>query len=165
MKNYYFCYGLILAFWFAQIKVLLNFLLMANKFIIISRRIFQLPTTQTPYVKHQKYGETSEHRNLNVYYILLRKFSQFRTNKTSKLASIGLVPKTSTTIGDKLIVWLSFQRTTETMGRNRKCTLQNGTNQIIYIQQNNKLIKKWLKNTHRYFRPINSMVIPDTEIG
>jgi hypothetical protein len=54
------------------------------------------------YVTHQKYGETSEHRNLNLYYISTpENLANLEQIRLQNLASIGMAPKTSNKIGDK----------------------------------------------------------------
>ena len=105
---------------------------------------FNYLTTQTPYVKHQKYGETSEHRNLNVYYISTpENLANLEQIRLQNLASIGLAPKTSTTIGDKLIVWLSFN-----VHGNEWAGTESALS-VAYELANpdNKTTKEWLKNT------------------
>ena len=70
---------------------------------------FKQLTENSKSIKKQNYGQTSEERDLNVYYIStpenLANLDQIRNNN---LAAIGLSDKGTKTIGDKLIVWLSF---------------------------------------------------------
>ena len=98
---------------------------------------------QTSYIKPYRYGQTAEHRNLNVYYIStpenLANLEQIRLNN---LASIGMAPNQSKTVGDKLIVWLSFNvHGNEWAGTESALT-------VAYELTNpeNKTTKEWLKN-------------------
>lgn len=99
---------------------------------------------QTPYIKSYNYGQTAEHRNLNVYYIStpenLANLEQIRLNN---LAAIGMAPNQSQTVGDKLIVWLSFNvHGNEWAGTESALT-------VAYELTNpeHKTTKEWLKNT------------------
>ena len=98
---------------------------------------------QSAYIKHYKYGQTAEHRDLNVYYIStpenLNTLEQIRLNN---LASIGMAPNQSKTIGDKLIVWLSFSvHGNEWAGTESALTVAHEL-----INPENKATKEWLKN-------------------
>ncbi len=102
----------IFAIGFAQVKSPNEFIPTYGKQITLlssSRRLFQSSYHPNSLCKTQKYGETSEHRNLNLYYISTpENLANLEEIRLQNLASIGMAPKTSTKIGDKLIVWLSF---------------------------------------------------------
>ena len=70
---------------------------------------FQHLVASSDWIQHQKYGETSQERNLNAYYISspenLKNLEEIRKNH---LNSIGLFPTKNQAVKDKTIVWLSF---------------------------------------------------------
>ena len=70
---------------------------------------FQHLVTSSDWIQYQKYGETSQERNLNAYYISspenLKNLEEIRKNH---LNSIGLFPSKNQSVKDKTIVWLSF---------------------------------------------------------
>lgn len=70
---------------------------------------FQHLVASSDWMQHQKYGETSQERNLNAYYISspenLKNLEEIRKNH---LNSIGLFPTKNQAVKDKTIVWLSF---------------------------------------------------------
>lgn len=137
----------IFAIGFAQVKSPNEFIPTYGKQITLYHQVedyFNHLTTQTPYVKHQKYGETSEHRNLNLYYISTpENLANLEEIRLQNLASIGMAPKTSTKIGDKLIVWLSFN-----VHGNEWAGTESALS-VAYELANpeNKTTKEWLKNT------------------
>ena len=70
---------------------------------------FQHLVASSDWIQYQKYGETSQERNLNAYYISspenLKNLEEIRKNH---LNSIGLFPTKNQAVKDKTIVWLSF---------------------------------------------------------
>ncbi|MDD2986118.1 M14 family zinc carboxypeptidase [Flavobacterium sp.] len=70
---------------------------------------FQHLVASSDWMQHQKYGETSQERNLNAYFISspenLKNLEEIRKNH---LNSIGLFPTKNQAVKDKTIVWLSF---------------------------------------------------------
>ena len=70
---------------------------------------FQHLVASSDWILYQKYGETSQERNLNAYYISspenLKILEEIRKNH---LNSIGLFPTKNQAVKDKTIVWLSF---------------------------------------------------------
>lgn len=105
---------------------------------------FKQLTEKSTLIKHQKYGVTPELRDLNVFFIStpenLANLEQIRNNN---LAAIGLSKNGSQMIGDKLIVWLSFNvHGNEFAGTESAMT-------VAYELVNPKNIetKKWLENT------------------
>ncbi len=131
----------------AQIKSPSDFLPNYGKQITFYHQVedyFKHLVTQSSYVKHVNYGQTVEHRNLNVYYIStpenLANLEQIRLNN---LASIGMAPKQPQTLEDKLIVWLSFNvHGNEWAGTESALTVA-----YELIRPENKTTKDWLKNT------------------
>ncbi|CAH0335511.1 hypothetical protein FVB9288_01156 [Flavobacterium sp. CECT 9288] len=103
----------------------------------------QLTDNSSAIVKH-KYGVTAEQRDLNVYYIStpenLANLEEIRTNN---LASIGLSPKKNQTVGDKVIVWLSFN----VHGNEFAGTESAMTVAYELLNPSNTTTKKWLENT------------------
>ena len=105
---------------------------------------FKQLTEKSTLIKHQKYGVTPELRDLNVFFIStpenLANLEQIRNNN---LAAIGLSKNGNQMIGDKLIVWLSFNvHGNEFAGTESAMT-------VAYELVNPKNIetKKWLENT------------------
>jgi len=65
--------------------------------------------TASPNIKKQKYGVTNEGRDLNVYFISSpENLANLDLIRNNNLAAIGLSDTKTEKIGDKLIVWLSF---------------------------------------------------------
>ena len=105
---------------------------------------FKQLTEKSTLIKHQKYGVTPELSDLNVFFIStpenLANLEQIRNNN---LAAIGLSKNGNQMIGDKLIVWLSFNvHGNEFAGTESAMT-------VAYELVNPKNIetKKWLENT------------------
>jgi hypothetical protein len=64
---------------------------------------------ESPNIKKQKYGVTNEGRDLNVYFISSpENLANLDLIRNNNLAAIGLSDTKTEKIGDKLIVWLSF---------------------------------------------------------
>ena len=105
---------------------------------------FKHLTEKSTFVKHQKYGVTPEQRDLNVYFISspenLANLEQIRNNN---LAAIGLSQNKSQMIGDKLIVWLSFN----VHGNEFAGTESAMTVAYELVNPSNAETKKWLENT------------------
>jgi hypothetical protein len=105
---------------------------------------FKQLTEESTSIKKQKYGQTSEERDLNVYYIStpenLVNLDQIRNNN---LAAIGMSDKKTQTIGDKLIVWLSFN-----VHGNEYAGTESAM-MVAYelVNPANPESKNWLKNT------------------
>lgn len=105
---------------------------------------FKQLAEQSTSIKKQKYGQTSEERDLNVYYIStpenLANLDQIRNNN---LAAIGLSDNKTQAIGDKLIVWLSFNvHGNEIAGTESAMTVA-----YELLNPANPETKNWLKNT------------------
>ena len=105
---------------------------------------FKHLTEKSALIKHQKYGVTPEQRDLNVYFISsaenLANLEQIRNNN---LAAIGLSQNKSQMIGDKLIVWLSFN----VHGNEFAGTESAMTVAYELVNPSNAETKKWLENT------------------
>ncbi|WP_413998634.1 M14 family zinc carboxypeptidase [Flavobacterium sp. W1B] len=105
---------------------------------------FNQLTEQSTSIKKQKYGQTSEERDLNVYYIStpenLANLDQIRNNN---LAAIGLSDKRTKTVGDKVIVWLSF----DVHGNEIAGTESALTVAYELLNPANPESKTWLENT------------------
>ncbi len=105
---------------------------------------FKQLTEQSNSIKKQKYGQTSEERDLNVFYISspenLENLDQIRNNN---LAAIGLSDQKSQIIGDKLIVWLSFN----VHGNEFAGTESAMTVAYELLNPKNLNSQNWLKNT------------------
>ena len=105
---------------------------------------FKHLTEKSTFIKHKKYGVTPEQRDLNVYFISspenLANLEQIRNNN---LAAIGLSQNKSQMIGDKLIVWLSFN----VHGNEFAGTESAMTVAYELVNPSNAETKKWLENT------------------
>lgn len=105
---------------------------------------FEHLVKQSSFIKHHIYGQTSEERNLNVYFVSspenLANLEEIRNNN---LNSIGLSDKKNQKIGDKLLVWISFSvHGNEYAGMESAMTVA-----YELVNPNNKESKEWLKNT------------------
>ena len=105
---------------------------------------FKQLTEKSTFIKQQKYGVTPEQRGLNVFFIStpenLANLEQIRNNN---LAAIGLSKNGSQMIGDKLIVWLSFN----VHGNEFAGTESAMTVAYELVNPSNAETKKWLENT------------------
>ena len=105
---------------------------------------FKQLTEKSTFIKQQKYGVTPEQRGLNVFFIStpenLANLEQIRNNN---LAAIGLSKNGSQMIGDKLIVWLSFN----VHGNEFAGTESAMTVAYELVNPSNVETKKWLENT------------------
>ena len=105
---------------------------------------FKHLTEKSALIKHQKYGVTPEQRDLNVFFIStpenLANLEQIRNNN---LAAIGLSKNGNQMIGDKLIVWLSFN----VHGNEFAGTESAMTVAYELVNPKNPETKKWLENT------------------
>ena len=105
---------------------------------------FKQLTEKSTLIKHQKYGVTPEQRDLNVFFIStpenLANLEQIRNNN---LAAIGLSKNGNQMIGDKLIVWLSFN----VHGNEFAGTESAMTVAYELVNPKNTETKKWLENT------------------
>ena len=105
---------------------------------------FKQLTDNSTFIKKQKYGITPEQRDLNVFFIStpenLANLEQIRNNN---LAAIGLSKNGNQMIGDKLIVWLSFN----VHGNEFAGTESAMTVAYELANPSNKETKKWLENT------------------
>ena len=99
---------------------------------------------KSTFIKQQKYGVTPENRDLNVFFISspenLANLEQIRNNN---LAAIGLSSTKNQMIGDKVIVWLSFN----VHGNEFSGTESAMTVAYELINPSNNETKKWLENT------------------
>lgn len=105
---------------------------------------FNYLTGESKLIKKQKYGVTAEQRDLNLFFIStpenLANLDQIRNNN---LAAIGMSNTKTTTIEDKVIVWLSFNvHGNEFAGTESAMT-------VVYelLNPTNEVSKTWLKNT------------------
>ncbi|MBP4141906.1 hypothetical protein J3S90_08830 [Flavobacterium sp. P4023] len=105
---------------------------------------FKQLTEKSTFIKQQKYGITPEQRDLNVFFIStpenLANLEQIRNNN---LAAIGLSKEGNQTIGDKVIVWLSFN----VHGNEFAGTESAMTVAYELVNPSNTETKKWLENT------------------
>jgi hypothetical protein len=95
-------------------------------------------------IKKQKYGSTSEQRDLNVFYISTEEnLANLNQIRNRNLASIGMTTATTTTVDDKVIVWLSFN----VHGNEFAGTESAMTVAYELLNPSNTNAKNWLKNT------------------
>ena len=95
-------------------------------------------------IKKQNYGQTTQERNLNVYYIStpenLRNLEDIRT---TNLNQIGMSDAKPSAQNDKAIVWLSFN----VHGNEPGATESAMSVAYELLNPDNKETKKWLANT------------------
>ncbi|MCL6461833.1 MAG: hypothetical protein I4O51_08180 [Flavobacterium micromati] len=150
MKKTIFAFCIILTFFYdavAQVQSPTEFLPTYGKQISHYHQVenyFKHLTDKSTFIKQQKYGATPEHRDLNVFFISspenLANLEQIRNNN---LAAIGLSNTKNQMIGDKLIVWLSFN----VHGNEFSGTESAMTVAYELINPSNSETKKWLENT------------------
>lgn len=131
----------------AQVKSPAEFLPDYGKNITYYHQVtdyFKHLEAQTPYVKGFQYGQTAEHRDLNVYYISTpENLKNLEIIRLQNLASIGMASQPSQKVGDKLIVWLSFNvHGNEWAGTESALTVA-----YELCNPENKTTKDWLENT------------------
>uniref|UniRef100_UPI0023F13C55 M14 family zinc carboxypeptidase n=1 Tax=Flavobacterium filum TaxID=370974 RepID=UPI0023F13C55 len=103
---------------------------------------FQQLVKESDWIKHEKYGETTQERNLNAYYIStpenLKNLEEIRRNH---LHEIGLFP-TKNNNKSKAVVWLSFNVHGNEIG-----AIESALS-VAYelVNPNNKETKKWLED-------------------
>lgn len=103
---------------------------------------FQQLVKESEWIKHQKYGETTQERNLNAYYIStpenLKNLEEIRQNH---LFEIGLYPSKKSS-NSKAVVWLSFNVHGNEIGATESAL------SVAYelVNPNNKETKKWLED-------------------
>jgi hypothetical protein len=150
MKKTIFAFCIILTFFYdavAQVQSPTEFLPTYGKQISHYHQVenyFKHLTDKSTFIKQQKYGATPEDRDLNVFFISspenLANLEQIRNNN---LAAIGLSNTKNQMVGDKLIVWLSFNvHGNEFSGAESAMTVA-----YELINPSNSETKKWLENT------------------
>lgn len=103
---------------------------------------FQQLVNESDWIKHEKYGETTQERNLNAYYISTpENLSNLEKIRKNHLHEIGLFP-TKNNSKSKAIVWLSFNVHGNEIG-----ALESALS-VAYelVNPNNKETKKWLQD-------------------
>lgn len=105
---------------------------------------FEHLVQNSEYIQHKSYGQTTQERSLNVYYIStpenLRDLENIRQNN---LYQIGMADAKPTMVNDKVIVWLSFNVHGNEIGATESAM------SVAYelINPENKDSKEWLENT------------------
>ena len=150
MKKIFFSFCILLSALFsvqAQVQSPAEFLPTYGKQITYYHQVenyFKQLTEKSTLIKQQKYGMTAEQRDLNVFFIStpenLANLEQIRNNN---LAAIGLSKNGNQMIGDKLIVWLSFN----VHGNEFAGTESAMTVAYELVNPKNAETKKWLENT------------------
>ena len=150
MKKIFFSFCILLSALFsvqAQVQSPAEFLPTYGKQITYYHQVenyFKQLTEKSTLIKQQKYGMTAEQRDLNVFFIStpenLENLEQIRNNN---LAAIGLSKNGNQMIGDKLIVWLSFN----VHGNEFAGTESAMTVAYELVNPKNAETKKWLENT------------------
>jgi hypothetical protein len=106
-------------------------------------KYFEHLDESSDWIQHHKYGETSQERSLNAYYISspenLKNLDEIRKNH---LNAIGLFPSKNQAIKDKTIVWLSFN-----VHGNEFGALESALS-VAYelVNSKNDETKKWLQD-------------------
>lgn len=150
MKKTIFSFGLLLAFVWnmqAQVQSPSEFLPLYGKQISYYHQVenyFKHLTEKSSLIKQQKYGVTAEQRDLSVYFISSEEnLSQLDAIRNNNLAAIGMSANRTASIGDKLIVWLSFN----VHGNEFAGTESAMTVAYELLNPSNAATKKWLENT------------------
>lgn len=143
------CYLLLIlsvSFAYAQPKSPFEFLPNYGKNITYYHQVekyFEHLVASSEWIHYQKYGETSQERNLNAYFISspenLKNLEEIRKNH---LNSIGLFPSKNQNIKNKTIVWLSFN-----VHGNEFGALESALS-VAYelVNPKNEESKKWLQD-------------------
>ena len=101
-------------------------------------------TQNSQYIQQKNYGQTTQERNLNVYYIStpdnLRELENIRL---TNLNQIGMSSTKPSAVNDKAIVWLSFN----VHGNEPGATESAMSVAYELINPENKATKEWLQNT------------------
>ena len=132
---------------FSQLKSPSDFIPNYGKQITYYQQVedyFNYLVSESKLIKKQKYGVTSEQRNLNLFFISspenLANLEQIRNNN---LASIGMSNTKTPSVEDKVIVWLSFN----VHGNEFAGTESAMTVAYELLNPTNENTKAWLKNT------------------
>lgn len=148
MKNVFFAIALVFSIALqAQLKSPEEFLPSYGKTVSYYYQVenyFEHLVQNSGYIQHRPYGQTTQERGLNVYYIStpenLRDLENIRLNN---LHQIGMGDTKPATINDKAIIWLSFNVHGNEIGATESAM------SVAYelINPENKETKEWLENT------------------
>ncbi|MDV6166791.1 M14 family zinc carboxypeptidase [Flavobacterium sp. DG1-102-2] len=95
-------------------------------------------------IKQKSYGQTTQERNLNVFYISTpENLKELENIRFTNLREIGMSDKKPTASNDKAIVWLSFN----VHGNEPGATESAMSVAYQLINPDNKETKEWLQNT------------------
>lgn len=101
-------------------------------------------TKNSDWIKHQKYGETTQERNLNAYFISTpENLKNLETIRKNHLNEIGLFPTKSNSYKDINVIWLSFN----VHGNEIGAIESSLAIAFELINPNNATTKKWLEDT------------------
>jgi len=132
---------------FSQLKTPYEFLPNYSKQVTYYHQVedyFEHLVANSNMILHNKYGQTSQERNLNAYVIStpenIKNIEEIRNNH---LSQIGLKEAKNSSIKDKTIVWLSFNVHGNEIG-----AIESSLS-VVYELLNPKNLetKKWLENT------------------
>lgn len=132
---------------YAQLKSPSEFLPNYGKTVSYYHQVedyFGYLTQNSDMIKQQNYGQTTQERNLNVYFISspenLRSLENIRV---SNLSQIGMSDAKLTNLNDKAIVWLSFN----VHGNEPGATESAMSVAYQLLNPENKNARQWLANT------------------
>lgn len=101
-------------------------------------------TQNSDYIKQKPYGQTTQERNLNVFYISTpENLRELENIRLTNLNQIGMSDAKPASVNDKAIVWLSFN----VHGNEPGATESAMSVAYELINPENKNTKEWLQNT------------------
>lgn len=101
-------------------------------------------TQNSPYIQQKNYGQTTQERSLNVYYISTPdNLQEIENIRLTNLNQIGMSSTKPADVNDKAIVWLSFN----VHGNEPGATESAMSVAYELINPENKATKEWLQNT------------------
>lgn len=105
---------------------------------------FSYLVQNSTYIKHQPYGQTTEGRGLNAYYISTpENLAELENIRQNNLYNIGMGDAKPATVNDKAIIWLSFN-----VHGNEPAACESAMNVAFQlVNPDNAATKEWLQNT------------------
>lgn len=148
MKNIFFAITLLFTIALqAQLKSPEEFLPSYGKTVSYYHQVedyFEYLVENSNMIRQNKYGQTTQERNLNVYYIsATENLRELENIRLTNLNQIGMSDTKPGSVNEKAIVWLSFN----VHGNEPGATESAMSVAYELINPENKLTKKWLENT------------------
>ncbi|MCO6149033.1 M14 family zinc carboxypeptidase [Flavobacterium sp. NRK1] len=148
MKNIFFTITLLFTIALqAQLKSPEEFLPSYGKTVSYYHQIedyFEYLVENSNMIRQNKYGQTTQERNLNVYYIsATENLRELENIRLTNLNQIGMTDTKPGSVNEKAIVWLSFN----VHGNEPGATESAMSVAYELINPENKVTKEWLENT------------------